>query len=270
MKEPGQNYGADRLLAQFVAEAATARGVGCEAMSQNWLLRLQRDDAIRWVVGYQFDLNTAGANSVAQDKVATYLALQRANIPVVQHVLVRSMPPEPVDVDHLRTLFSGPFIIKPLNASGGRGVQLVGDPSQAAQIIQHSDIAAWAASPFCDIVAEYRVMLLDNILLLAYQKTQPVTLNGLRYFNLGLGAVPRDIADPQRQQDVVAMAQTACREMSLRLAAVDVVQLASGDLQVLEVNDGIMMENYARMSQEYSNRAAGVYDTIVAAMFTTA
>jgi glutathione synthase/RimK-type ligase-like ATP-grasp enzyme len=267
MKEPGQNYGADRLLADFVAAAAAARGISCEAMSQNWLLRLQRNDTIRWAVGYQFDLNTAGANAVAQDKVATYLALKRSGLPVVQHVLVRSMPNEPVPVHHLRELFDGPFVIKPLNASGGRGVQLVAGADKAAEVIRASDVAAWAASPFCDISTEYRVMLLDGKVLLAYQKTQPVTLDGLKFFNLGLGAVPQDIADAAQADQVATLAQTVCRELSLRLAAVDIVQLASGELRVLEVNDGIMMENYARTSDAYRARAEGVYDAIVAAMF---
>jgi ribosomal protein S6--L-glutamate ligase len=259
-------YILDRFLPDFVARAAEARGACVEVMSDGWVIRLEGEHRRRWVVGYQFDLNTTAASAVAQDKVATYLALTRAGLAAVPHVLVRSTPHEPDIATHLRGAVNGPLVIKPLDGTGGRGVHKAADVAEAVAFIQERDEVAWAASPWYDIVAEYRAVVLDGEVLLAYEKTEPVELHNLRFYNLGMGAVAQDIASQAQREAVVVMALQACVQLGLRLAAVDIVRLATGELLVLEVNDGIMMENYARQSPEYKKRAADVYDAIVGAM----
>ncbi len=260
-------YIVDRFLPEFVRSASAKRNIQCTGMSDDWVLRLEGAGKVRWVLGYQFDLNGAATSAVTRDKVATYLALRQAGIAAVPHVLVRSLPHESLEPTQLQAMFPGSFVLKPLDGTGGRGVQKVSSAAEAIAIIQASDEAAWAGSPFCDIATEYRLIILDDKVLLAYEKTQPVQLHGLQLFNLGLGAVACDIADANRLERLTGIAQTVCTQLSLRLAAVDIVQTQSGELLVLEANDGIMMENYARQSAVYKNRAAVVYDTIVAAMF---
>ena len=260
-------YIVDRFLPEFVTMAATSRSIDVEVMSDGWVIRLERNEARRWVVGYQFDLNTTAASAVAQDKVATYLALTRAGIAAVPHVLVRSTPHEKDLANHIRGVFEGPLVIKPLDGTGGRGVQKVADVDAAVAVIRDSEEVAWAAAPWYDIAAEYRAVVLDGQLLLAYEKTQPVELHGLRFYNLGLGAVAQDVMDERQLAAVTTIAQSTCAQLGVRLAAVDIVRVASGELLVLEVNDGIMMENYARQSAIYKRRAAKVYDAVMSAMF---
>jgi glutathione synthase/RimK-type ligase-like ATP-grasp enzyme len=260
-------YIVDRFLPEFVAAAAESRGIRPEVMSDGWVIRLDDDAVRRWVVGYQFDLNTTATSAVAQDKVATYLALTRAGVAAVPHALVRSVPHEPDIATHLLGKFNGPLVIKPLDGTGGRGVHKVSDAGAAVAVVQGSEEVAWAASPWYDVAAEYRVIVLDGQVLLAYEKTGAVELHGLRFYNLGLGAVAQDIASAQRLAEVSSIALETCRQLGLRLAAVDIVQAIDNGLLVLEVNDGIMMENYARQSAEYKARAARIYDAIVAAMF---
>ncbi len=230
------------------------------------MLRLEKDSRIRWILGYQFDLNTAAASAVAQDKVATYAALSAASVPVVEHVLVRSVLGEPFPEDELARLFPGAFVIKPLEGTGGRDVQKVSSVSEAKNTILKSGELAWGASPYYDIEAEYRVILLDGKPLIMYEKTQPVAIHGLRFFNLGKGAVPQDIVTEDTRAALESLARQACSALALRLASVDIVRIA-GVLRVLEVNDGIMAEYYARSSEQYKQNAALTYDAIVAKMF---
>ena len=260
-------YILDRFLPELVASAAAARGVACTSMSDGWVLRLARAEDVRWVVGYQFDLNTAAASALVQDKVAAHLALQQAGIASVPHVLIRSVPHEPIAVGQLEHLFPAQLVIKPLDGTGGRQVRRVASAEEAAMIIGESDEVAWAASPFYEIAAEYRVIVLDGQVLLAYEKTRPVDMHGMKFFNLGLGAVAAEIADTQVQEQAMEIAHEVCGQLGLRLAAVDIVRLSSGELLVLEVNDGIMMENYARQSPEYKDRVTRAYDAIVSVMF---
>lgn len=259
-------YIADRLLPGFVRAAAERHDIVCESMSDDWALRLEKGLQRHWVLGYQFDLNLAAASGIAQDKVATHLALKRANVPSVPHVLVRSLLNEPFPVESLAETFPNQFVIKPLDGTGGRDVVLVRNARQAEKIITESKELTWAASPLLHITAEYRVILLDGSPLVTYEKTEPVVENGLKYYNLGKGAKPVDVLTEDTKEALEALARQACAALALRLASVDIVRV-DGELMVLEVNDGIMMENYARTSDQYAHNAALAYDAIVTTMF---
>jgi ribosomal protein S6--L-glutamate ligase len=259
-------YIQDRLLPEFVQAAAERQGLSYSSMSDGWVLRLEHEPKLRWVLGYQFDINTAAASGIAQDKVATHIALQRAGVPSVEHILVRSLLDEPIDTRKLSEIFSGPFVIKPLDGTGGRDVVRVKEATAAGKLIDESHELTWAASPLYDISAEYRVIMLDGTPLVMYEKTQPVEENGLKYFNLGKGAKPVDIVTEDTKSALEELARQTCSALTLRLASVDIVRI-DGNLRILEVNDGIMMEYYARHSEQYKKNAALTYDAIVTTMF---
>jgi glutathione synthase/RimK-type ligase-like ATP-grasp enzyme len=235
-------------------------------MSDGWVIRLEKGMVLRWVLGYQFDVNSAAASAVAQDKVATHEALRQAGVPSVEHTLIRALPSQAFPVGQLAGIFPGPFVLKPLGGTGGRGVQKVNSVGEAEKVVSRSGEMAWAASPLYDISAEYRVIMLDGTPLVMYEKKEPVTEHGLRYFNLGKGAVPAAILTEDTGAALDVLARQACGTLSLRLASVDIVRIG-GVLRVLEINDGIMMEYYARHSEQYKKNAALAYDAIVVTMF---
>jgi glutathione synthase/RimK-type ligase-like ATP-grasp enzyme len=262
-------YILDRYLPDFIRESADRQSITCSSMSDDWVLRLERGPDIRWILGYQFDINNAAASALAQDKVATHLHLRESGIPSVEHLLVRSVPHEMLMKDILKNRFSNnEFVIKPLDGTGGRGVMKVASVDQAIHVIDTSGETAWAASPYYEISNEYRLILLNDEILMTYEKTQPVELHGMRFYNLGLGAQAVDITDHELLRELYMITRSVCASASLRLAAVDIVRTVDGELLVLEINDGIMMENYARQNVVYKKRAASVYDRIVTAMFT--
>ncbi len=260
-------YIVDRLMPDMIRLACQRQGIDCESMSEDWVLRLTHGEDIRWVLGYKFDLNTAAASALAQDKVAMHVVLKQAGIASVEHALARSVPHQPIERSKLQAFSGAPLVIKPLDGSGGRGVSLAPTLDDAIRHITDAPEPAWAISPHYDLEQEFRLIMLRGQTLLAYEKTQPVEQHGLKFFNLSKGAIAADIADPDLTEKLEQIACTVCREASLQLAAVDIVRTATGELLVLEVNDGFMMENYARQSNEYKNRATQLYDTIVAKMF---
>lgn len=259
-------YIADRYLPGFIEAAARAHDIACTVMSDGWVIRLEKGMTRRWVLGYQFDVNGAAASAVAQDKVATHEVLKQAGIPSVEHLLVRALPSQPFPTERLASLLPGPFVLKPLGGTGGRGVQKVGSAHEAEKIVEIEGEMAWAASPLYDISAEYRVIMLDGTPLVMYEKQAPVTEHGLRYFNLGKGAVPAAILTEDTSAALDVLARQACGALSLRLASVDIVRV-DNSLRILEINDGIMMEYYARHSEQYKKNAALAYDAIVVTMF---
>lgn len=103
--------------------------------------------------------------------------------------------------------------------------------------------------------------MLDGQCLLAYQKTEPVTRAGLKLYNLGAGAIAEDLTPAYSLVDI---ARRSVDALGLRLAAVDIVQVA-GEQLVLEVNDGFMMEYYLRQSDANYRRTVELYEQVLLA-----
>ncbi len=262
-------YIAERLLPELVATYCTHAGLGLQAFSDDWVLRITKGEVTRWVVGAKFDVNGAAAGEVAQDKVAAYAALSAAGIAAMSHFLVRSLPHELIHVQELHhELHNMAVVAKPLQGTAGRDVTKFHSADEALQMIRSSGEPAWALSPYHDLQAEYRLIMLDGTVLLAYEKTQATFRGELKLFNLSHGAVAVDLQPGTLLDELRAIAERVMRATALRLAAVDIVRLPDGTLVVLEVNDGISMEHYARQSAENKARAAKIYEAIIAAMFS--
>jgi glutathione synthase/RimK-type ligase-like ATP-grasp enzyme len=260
-------YIADRLMPGIVKDYAERTNITFQGFSDEWVLRLSKGDLLRWIVGYKFDLNQSAAGELAQDKVATYTALQAAGVAAIPHYLVRSLPHELIHIKGLHEVLKDQRVVaKPLEGTGGRDVELFDSADAALAMIRGSGEPAWALSPHYDIQAEYRLIMLDEACLLTYEKTQPTMRSELRIFNLGFGAVAADLEDEELRGELLAIAKRVMRATGLRLAAVDIAKLPDGSLYVLEVNDGISMEHYARQSDAYKTRAIQTYEAILAAM----
>ncbi len=257
-----------RTLPEIIRSICRNQGINFQSFSNDWVLRLEKDNTVRWIVGYKFDVNLAASGQLAQDKVATYMALRAASVPAIEHYLVRSMPHDPTQWHlNLPDLDDQPVVLKPLDGTGGRAVERFASLAEAIQTAQYSGEPAWAVSPHYDLQSEYRLVMLDGRLLLSLEKTQPTTRGDLKLFNLGFGAVATDIIDTSLLTDLTNIAGQVMRVLSLRLAAVDIVRTADNILRVLEVNDGITLEHYAAQSTEYQKRVKAVYDAITIALF---
>ena len=253
-------YIVDRLIVKMIREICEVNGIAFTAFSDNWLLSLERDGVTRRVLGYKFDVNNAVAAGIAQDKVASYQLLERGNIAVVPHYLIRTKATEE---DWKSLPWEKGMVIKPLSGTSGHSVAKLHSVAEAEAWMSKWGIEAWAASPFFEIRREVRVITLDGMVLLTYEK-MPVEISGLKFFNLGKGAMASDYTLGKEQRELVVGTQ---RTLGLRLAAIDLVELTTGEWRVLEVNDGIMMENYARQSRENEAVAKEVYAAIIAVLF---
>ena len=248
----------DRLIERIIPEVAEELGAECTQFSDGWVFQLHRGDLAADVFGYRFSCNNAAAASIARDKVATSAILASQDIATATHVLVYNHQAGIMRYGEV----TGEVVIKPLHGASGHGVHRFVNQPEAEQYIATTKEVAWAIAPWYDIMRETRVITLDGEVLLAYTK-QPVVRDNLKMFNLGLGATPLDITiDSETQQ----LAVSALQSLHLRLAAVDIMELADGTKHVLEVNDGIMMEHYMRVDDEHYQRGYGVYKKIIKAM----
>lgn len=252
-------YITHRLMVQIIHDICDERGIDFTSLSDDWLLELTKDGVTKRVLGYKFSLNDSVASSIAGDKVATHLLLKRAGLASVPHVLLR---PKVTEEQKAPLRQWNGIVVKPLDGSGGHGVKLCSSADEAVAWIESTDHPAWAAAPFIDIAREIRMVLLDQKPLIVYEK-QAVMVDGLKMFNLGMGAEPKEFVPDGPLLDLAARAQTT---LGLRLSAVDVVETATGERMVLEVNSGFMMEHYTRFSPENKQHAIEAYTQIVDAV----
>jgi glutathione synthase/RimK-type ligase-like ATP-grasp enzyme len=247
---------AARYLDMLIPEIADELGITCRSFSSNWVHQLSLENVRAEIFGYKFGINGAAAAAIAGDKVATSDILRHNGISAVEHVLLHNYQGQLKRYGSVE----GEVVAKPLSGSGGWGVQKFANQAEAEQVISESERFAWAISPYREIAREIRIIMLDGEILLAYEKTQPVVRDGLKMFNLGAGAKPLDI---QPHAALADMVRETMMMLNLRLASVDVVELQNGELCVMEVNDGIMMEHYMRQSDDHRARGKAVYVKII-------
>jgi glutathione synthase/RimK-type ligase-like ATP-grasp enzyme len=245
---------------KFIREICNEEDIELRLLSHGWLMELTKANVTKRVLGHVFDLNSSAASSIARDKVATYELLAMHDIPAIPHYIART--------DHDATLthdfsWSEGVVVKPVNGQAGDDVRLFRDSKKAHDYMQKNREVAWSLSPLQEMLREIRVIMLDGKVLQAYAK-QPAIIKGLRVFNLSKGAEPIDHVLTGEQE---ALAERAQKTMGLRLFAVDLAELVSGELKVLEVNSTISMEQYAAYSIENVKHVKEVYRAIIKAMF---
>ena len=75
----------ERVLVKALREIASERGIRFTSFSYDWIVRLELDGKIRYVHGYNFDLNNASAALIAGDKSAVASLLKWNEIAHVEH-----------------------------------------------------------------------------------------------------------------------------------------------------------------------------------------
>lgn len=257
-----------RLFTQFVTTACQEIGINCEPLSDDWLIRMQGDKTVHLTLGYGFDINNAAADRVGNDKVAQYELLRKHSIPAIAHYLARTPSESSVNLARLGSLPHGaPYVTKPVDGSGGNNIQLHSSLDEAVEYINSLATIdqSWSLSPYEKLTYERRFIVLDDDILLSYDKSQPYTSDsGLTFFNLGQGARPTTIVPTAHELDIVRRAARAC---TLRLAAIDIVQTVDGKEKVMEINSGIMCEAYAQQSAGHYTEVQQVYRTIIRRIF---
>ena len=249
-----------RRLVALIREISQQSGIDFSTYSDDWVIELEKSGVKNRILGYKFSLNDAVAAAIADDKVAAHQILDRSGVDSLPHVLLRS----PFSGQKLQEFERwGEIVVKPLDGSGGYGVKKFADTNLALDWLASTGHPAWAVSPYVDIAREIRIVMLDGRDLLAYEK-RPVMIDGLKMFNLGRGATPVGITPTD---DLLQLAASAQRALGLRLSSVDIIETADGKLMVLEVNSGIMMEHYLRLSDEHYRRAVKVYQAIIEQLF---
>ncbi len=310
-----------RQLVRMIRIVAQKHDIQLTSISHNWILKLSKNKTSKHIFGYNFELNSATAKEIADDKSATADLLNMTNIPVAEyHLFLNPYLHKYIDqqgnwqkILACAEQLGYPLICKTAKGTGGNNVFKINSIVILEDVI-HKLFAKYQAiclSPFYAIKNEYRIIVLDGEVMLVYSKQIPhLTGNGkstilqllTQYLsdtplsedvaqfiaklelptnhilptnkhlplnwkhNLGKGAKPVLVADNTLKQRLSDLALQAAKAINITFASVDLIETMDGQLRVLEINAGIMTENFVRNLPEQYDTILAIYEKAVLKM----
>lgn len=169
-------------FAKIILEICEEEGICCTPLSDYWAFLLKKDGKEQYIYGYQFAKNKAVSHSICSDKSTASEVLSLHQIPNVEHICCMS----PVVMKYASPKGNwhvieemldkyGCLVLKDNHGTGGDHVFLVTnqlEAEHAAQLI-FSSSSSMAVSPYYDIAAEYRVILMNAQVKVIYSKIRP-------------------------------------------------------------------------------------------------
>lgn len=271
------NKSTDEFLpscAQILSEVCQEREINLRWLSNGWLAMLEKGGEKRYVMGHKFGVNAATPAMIADDKFATYEVLKAGNVPVIEHRLLYD---ENNPTPYARNYQSKPYVeqffrengnhivIKPTNGYCGENVYQVASMEEVSPILEkifHHSCSA-VMCPFYEILNEYRLIMLDGEVRLAYKKVRGEDWR----FNLGQGARAERIEDVKLYEKLQKIARAATTALGLRFCSVDIIETDQHELLVMEINSGVMTGNYLRQHPEEYPQVKQFYADVVERMF---
>jgi glutathione synthase/RimK-type ligase-like ATP-grasp enzyme len=305
----------DRIVIQIIKELATELDLEVHFLCYNWLVRIQKNEVVKHIMGYDWELNSSTAQLIAKDKSACYETLLAQHIPAVEHQLFLS----PQFQNYIGEKGSWKQILnyteqhqykvvcKSNIGTGGNEVYKINNQLQLETVVHElfSKYRGICLCPFYDITAEYRVILLKGEVQLIYAKERPSIIgNGINTLvelinekygqlsfedvelqkintlkippngekielgwkhNLAKGAKPSIIQEGKLKDSLSALANQTANSINIQFASIDIIA-CKDELLVMEINSGVMMENFAQESKEHYQIAKEIYKNALVAM----
>jgi len=311
-----------RQLVKIVKEIALEQDIYLQSISHDWILKLTKNGVAKHIFGYNFELNSATAKEIADDKSATADLLTLTDVPVVGYRLFLN-PTLHSYIDkqgNWRQIMDYanevgyPLVCKTAKGTGGNNVFKVSNPVLLEDTVHKlfAEHRAICLSPFYQIQNEYRVIVLAGEAMLVYSKQIPrligdgestvlqllaqrlgnaplsqsiidflaaskISSNDILpknkslplnwKHNLGKGAKPVLVNDELLRTNLSDLALRAAHAINITFASVDLIETTDGQLQVLEINAGIMTESFVANLPEQYPLIKSIYEKAILKMF---
>lgn len=199
------------------------------------------------------------------------------------------------------------IVIKSNNGTCGNNVFNVTNINQIDDILDKIFINNYSISicPFYKIKNEYRVIMLNGENKLLYTKYLPVVvgdgnktirqlllefnygyfidkLEDKKYdrvlankekfeytwkFNLSQGSMAKKLEDNLLAEKLIELAKKVCNEINFKFGSIDIIETIDNELLVLEVNSGVMLENYIKLNPNEYKKAKDIYKEAIQMLF---
>lgn len=204
-------------------------------------------------------------------------------------------------------LYQNDVVLKPNGGTSGMGVSHITSLDELEEKFNtmKSPYDIFSLCPYLEIKHEYRAIMLNGAIELLYQKELPevigdgvstikelleqfnfeyfknyqgsnqdkVLLKGEKYlhnwkFNLSGGARANLNVEKSISDEVSALAIKVAELIGLQFGSVDIIQTKDGHYLVMEINSGVMMENFMKENEEGYLMAKRIYRKAILHLFS--
>ena len=172
------------IIQKLIKDICKEKNIKCTFISNDWVTVLEKNNKIKTITGYKFDLNKASISKIFDDKYATYELLSLYNIPVVEHKLLYTKNNKN---EYTKTM-NGYEYIKDIYKKYNKDIVIKANKGTCGINVNHftklieikkyynklSGDQSYSICPFYNIENEYRVIVLNNEIRLMYKKELPV------------------------------------------------------------------------------------------------
>ncbi len=291
---------------KLLKEICESKNIKVNFVSKDWVMVLQKDNKVKYIIGYKFPLNNHVVGQICDDKYALYDVLKKLNIPVAEyHILFKDYNKE--DVLSYAKQYNYNIVVKSNTGTCGNDMYHTTTKEDLFTYIdkllsKHHSISI---SPYYNIKNEYRTILLNKQVKLFYGKEKPciigdgiktiyellcefnpyyfnkikpqeelnnVLVKNEKYeynwqFNLSKGARPFYSSNNSLNDSIKSLAKKVADKLDLNFVSVDIIELVTGELLVLEVNSGVMMENFVELMPDGKEIAKEIYSEVIDEIF---
>lgn len=297
----------EKQFNKIIKQICQEKSIQYEELSDDWIIKLTKENRNKFIVGYKFDLNNQATSEICNDKFALYAVLKSEEIPVIEYnILFKN------EEDKLEKYFyeyNQNVVLKPNNGTCGNNVLHICEydklKSEYNKLI--SKCYSVDICPFYEIESEYRVIYLPTKQHI-YKKVKPIiTGDGVHsvkelliefnseYFgdernlkseNISADYIPKfgekieyewrfnlsrgaKIADVDDEEKniLMNMINNIIKVINLKFVSIDIVKLTNNQYMVMEINSGVMMENLVKLQDDGIQIAKSVYGEAIDLMF---
>ena len=175
------------MYREIIKEICNELNIEYHLLSKDWIIKLVKDNKIKYLTGNKFDLNGHAVGNILDDKYAFYDCLKNLDIPVCEHsIFYRANNKNSFAVgchtkEELLVLFhkyNQNVVVKPNHGSMGIGVFHVTTEEELFNVTQQLFKENYSISicPFYEIKNEYRVIILADEVKLLFKKEKPCVI----------------------------------------------------------------------------------------------
>lgn len=172
---------------KIMDEICEEKNIKQEIISYGWITELKKENVSKYIIGYQFDLNSAIAYNIAGDKFATFEVLKSNNIPTIEHRMIfnpqtRSKYYKNKFLNEAKELLkqnNNKLVIKANDSCKGKDVHFCATEDEIENTVQklfEENNDTLSACPYVDISYEYRAIYLCGEILYIYKKKKPYVI----------------------------------------------------------------------------------------------
>lgn len=297
----------EKQFNKIIKQICQERSIQYEELSDDWIIKLTKENRNKFIVGYKFDLNNQATSEICNDKFALYAVLKSEEIPVIEYnILFKN------EEDKLEKYFyeyNQNVVLKPNNGTCGNNVLHICEYDKLKNEYNKLISKRYSVDicPFYEIESEYRVIYLPTKQHI-YKKVKPIiTGDGVHsvkelliefnseYFgdernlkneNISADYIPKfgekieyewrfnlsrgaKIADVDDEEKniLMNMINNIIKVINLKFVSIDIVKLTNNQYMVMEINSGVMMENLVKLQDDGIQIAKSVYGEAIDLMF---